>query len=173
MRNRLAVLPMVLALAALSGCGDETSGGSSGSDSSDKKSETSSKTESSKKDAGCGTKATDDCTPHVGPNGKVRVDALIYRVLSVNTAKTVGNQYTQEKADGTFVIINLRVRSDKDESCDAYRQHDQAVGSRRSGILCGQRGIHCGPPIGRWSGGGAVLSSGHSTRHEHDRKNRL
>jgi hypothetical protein len=100
-------------LAALPACGEETTGGSDSGESSEK---TSTKDKSSSEDAGCGIKATGDCTPHVGPNGKVRVDALIYRVLSVDTAKTVGNQYTQEKADGTFVIVNLRVRSVKDES---------------------------------------------------------
>ena len=68
--------------------------------------------------SGCGTKATDDCTPHVPSGGSVRVDALIWRVRSVRTAKTLGDQTygLGAKAQGRFVVVKLRVHSDKNES---------------------------------------------------------
>jgi hypothetical protein len=71
-----------------------------------------------KDDAGCGTSATSDCTPRVGPDGQVRVDALYYRLVGVRTAETLGDQEygLGERADGVFVIAKIRVRSDKDES---------------------------------------------------------
>jgi hypothetical protein len=51
-------------------------------------------------------------------NDTVRVDALNWRVTGVETASSLGDvQYgLGEKADGTFVIVNLKVRSSKDES---------------------------------------------------------
>lgn len=71
-----------------------------------------------KKPASCGTKATDDCTPHVGPGGSVRVDALVWNVTSAKTAATLGDQEygLGAKADGVFVIVNLKATSKKDES---------------------------------------------------------
>lgn len=70
------------------------------------------------KSANCGTKATDDCTPHVGSNGKVRVDALIWRLKSAKTADTIGDQQygLGAKASGRFIIVKLKVHSDKDQS---------------------------------------------------------
>lgn len=67
---------------------------------------------------GCGTKATSDCTPHVGPDGHVRVDALIWRLKSARKAATLGDQTygLGAKANGTFVIVKLGVKSDKDKS---------------------------------------------------------
>lgn len=66
----------------------------------------------------CGKVATDECTPHVGFGGSVRVDALIWKVRSVRTATTLGDQQygLGAKADGRFVIVTLAVHSDKDES---------------------------------------------------------
>lgn len=66
----------------------------------------------------CGTRATDDCTPRVGPTGHVRVDALTWRVTSVRTAKTIGDQQygLGAKASGRFVIVKLHVDSSKNES---------------------------------------------------------
>lgn len=66
----------------------------------------------------CGTTATEDCTPHVGEGGKVRVDALIWSVQDVEVTDTLGDmEYgLGEKADGKFVVVTLKVRSDKDES---------------------------------------------------------
>jgi hypothetical protein len=68
--------------------------------------------------ASCGTKATDDCTPHVSSTGSVRVDALVWRVKSARTTKTLGDQQygLGAKADGMFVVVKLRVHSKKNES---------------------------------------------------------
>lgn len=68
--------------------------------------------------ATCRTKATDDCTPDVRFGGSVRVDALIWKVRSVRLADTIGDQTygLGAKADGRFVVVDLQVRSDKDES---------------------------------------------------------
>lgn len=69
------------------------------------------------KPAACGTKATDSCTPHVGSNGHVRVDAIVYRLLGATTAKTIGDPNGfGEKADGQYVILKVRVLSLKTES---------------------------------------------------------
>lgn len=69
-------------------------------------------------DADCGKQATDDCTPHVGFGGSVRVDALVWKVQDVQTATTLGDQQygLGAKANGRFVIVTLRVHSDKNES---------------------------------------------------------
>jgi hypothetical protein len=76
------------------------------------------KTAPKKADAGCGIKATDDCTPHVGAEGTVRVDAMYWKVKGVRVTKTIGDQTygLGEKADGKFVVVTLQVRSDKNES---------------------------------------------------------
>jgi hypothetical protein len=66
----------------------------------------------------CGTTATDDCTPRVGPKGRVRVDALLWRVTGVSTAETIGDLTygLGEKANGVYVIVNVEVTSRKNES---------------------------------------------------------
>lgn len=68
--------------------------------------------------SGCGTRATDDCTPHVPPNGHVRVDALTWRVVSARVTQTLGDQQygLGEKANGRFVVLKLHVHSYRDES---------------------------------------------------------
>jgi hypothetical protein len=70
------------------------------------------------KTATCGSKATDECTPHVGPNSSVRVDALIWRLASARQAQTIGDQQygLGEKANGVFLVLNLSVHSDRNES---------------------------------------------------------
>jgi hypothetical protein len=122
-------IAVVVVISAASGSSGSSDSGSSVSDSSsnettqvaDKSSPSASESESDSKkskDDGCGTKATDDCTPHVGPNGGVRVDALNWRLTSARTASTIGDQQygLGAKASGRFVIAKLTVRSDKDES---------------------------------------------------------
>ncbi len=66
----------------------------------------------------CGSRATEDCTPTVGPNESVRVDALIWSIEGARTTTTIGDQDygLGEKADDVFLIVNVKVRSDKDES---------------------------------------------------------
>lgn len=68
--------------------------------------------------ANCGSTATDDCTPVVAPNGKVRVDALTYRLLDATTSPTIGDtEYGfGETANGVYVILTVKVKSNKDES---------------------------------------------------------
>jgi uncharacterized protein DUF4352/uncharacterized protein DUF2510 len=68
--------------------------------------------------AGCGTEANSNCTPHVGPEESVRVDALIWQVTGARTATTLGDSTIglDEQADGVFVVVDLKARSDKDES---------------------------------------------------------
>ena len=73
---------------------------------------------SAKKDDNCGTTATDDCTPRVGPNGTVRVDALLWKITGAQKAASLGDTSIDvgEKADGVFIVVNLRVTSEKNES---------------------------------------------------------
>jgi hypothetical protein len=54
----------------------------------------------------------------VSSTASVRVDALIWHVKSVQTAKTIGDQAygLGAKASGRFVVVKLRVHSDKNES---------------------------------------------------------
>ena len=68
--------------------------------------------------ANCGTKATDDCTPHVSFGGSVRVDALVWKVQSVRAATALGDQQygLGAKANGRFVVVTLKVHSKKNES---------------------------------------------------------
>jgi hypothetical protein len=68
----------------------------------------------------CTSKATDDCTPHVGPNNSVRVDALRWRVSDVTTATNIGASEFDDgtNADGTFIIATLNVHSSRKESAD-------------------------------------------------------
>jgi hypothetical protein len=100
----LAVLTMGLAA-----CAESDTGGSSGATST---------SEPAAKETSCTNRATDDCTPHVRMGKSVRVDALYWSVTNVRTARTLGDQEygLGAKADGTFVIVNVKVRSDKDES---------------------------------------------------------
>lgn len=68
--------------------------------------------------ATCGSKATGECTPHVGPNNSVRVDALIWRLAAARQAQTIGDQQygLGAKASGVFLVLDLSVHSDKNES---------------------------------------------------------
>ena len=72
---------------------------------------------SAKRDDNCGTTATDDCTPHVGPNGTVLVDALLWRITGAQRAASLGDTGVGlgEDADGVFIVVNLRVTSKKSE----------------------------------------------------------
>lgn len=103
----------ILFVVLLAGCG-ETSG-SSDSEGPTAKSEPAAKP---KKKASCGSKATSDCTPHVNADGSVRVDALIWTVKDARARKSIGDLTygLGEKADGVFVVVKVKVRSDKDES---------------------------------------------------------
>ena len=93
---------------AVAGCvATEESGGSSASSGS---------TDGSK--AACVNRASDGCTPHVAMGHQVRVDALDWEMTTVKTAESMGDtEYgLDDKADGRFVIVDLNVGSDRDES---------------------------------------------------------
>lgn len=72
----------------------------------------------SKSGGSSSNKATDDNTPHVGPSGSVRVDALVWRLQSARTTKTIGDQQygLGAKANGVFVVVKLKVHSTKTDS---------------------------------------------------------
>jgi hypothetical protein len=120
----LGLLAAALAVGSLSACGsttgDSSTSGGSSSDGSSKSSKGSSKAskKSSKADDGCGSKATDDCTPHMTGKQSVRVDALIWSVKSAKTASGIGDQTygAGATATGRFVIVKIGVHSDKNES---------------------------------------------------------
>jgi hypothetical protein len=116
--RRWLVVAALFAFAAIAmgadSCGSTSGGGG------DKKSDTTSgkSVDKKKSSSDCGTKATDDCTPHVGPGGKVRVDALDWRVLGASSTKAIGDQQLGlgAKADGVFIVVKLQVHSNKTES---------------------------------------------------------
>lgn len=94
-------------------------------------SSTNSSSKSKSKQENCGKTATDDCTPRLAAGKQLRVDAIYYKVLDARTASELGDQQygLGAKADGAFVIVKLRVRSDKDESATLTGQGMQlAVG---------------------------------------------
>ncbi|MFL5862973.1 MAG: DUF4352 domain-containing protein [Solirubrobacteraceae bacterium] len=72
------------------------------------------------KPQGCGIKATDDCTPHLGPHGAVVVDTLKWRVLNATSTSTIGDTSLGlgAKANGKFVVVTLKVTNGKSESVD-------------------------------------------------------
>lgn len=95
-----------------------TSGGSDTDDSADAPANGGSSADGGGEPEDCGTTATDDCTPRVDANRSVRVDALTWRVVRAQTAKALGDQEFGggETADDQFVVVRLRVQSDRDES---------------------------------------------------------
>jgi hypothetical protein len=68
--------------------------------------------------AACASRASEKCTPSVGPSRSVRVDALRWRVVDVRTASTIGDMTYGggAKADGVFVIAKVTAHSLKGES---------------------------------------------------------
>jgi hypothetical protein len=112
----LEALVLLIVIVTASGCGSSSGGSSSSSNG--ESSSTGGAKKAASKPKGCGSKATDDCTPHVGPHRSVRVDALVWRVRSARVAKTLGDQQfgLGAKADGRFIVVKLRVTSDRSES---------------------------------------------------------
>ncbi|MEB7746245.1 DUF4352 domain-containing protein [Staphylococcus equorum] len=47
---------------------------------------------------------------------KVKVDDLEYTVNSIETSDTVGNQYTSSKANGKYIVADVTVKNNGDES---------------------------------------------------------
>lgn len=73
-------------------------------------------TETSPQPESSSNRATDDNEPHVGRNGRVIVDTLTWRVLSVRQASELGSDFSIEKPDGVYVVVKARVTNGKDES---------------------------------------------------------
>jgi hypothetical protein len=65
-----------------------------------------------------GENASGGNTPRVGPNGTVEVDTLRWKLDKAKTAKTIGDQEygLGAKANGIYVIAELSVKNNKDES---------------------------------------------------------
>lgn len=123
----LGIFALLVVIGAASGGGDESSddGGNASDESAQNEPAAESEPKEEEKPAkkpekpkSCGTTATDDCTPRVGPNGKVRVDALVWEIQSAKTATSLGDTSIGlgEKANGIYVVANLKVTSQKDES---------------------------------------------------------
>jgi hypothetical protein len=104
-------------IAAIAGGGSDSKSGGDDKATATSKSDNASSSNKGTSD-GCGTKATDDCTPHVASDGKVRVDALVWQVRSAKVTKTIGDQTygLGAKASGRFVVVKLKVHSDRNES---------------------------------------------------------
>lgn len=118
--------------------------------------------------------ATESCAPRVGPGKKVTVDGLVYSVLSVKTAKSLGNPTigTDERAAGTFVIVQLSVHSTKNEAVTLTGDTVKLV-ARGAAVLARLGRLNGGTPIGRERGRQAVLPGGCATGHHHPRHDRL
>lgn len=113
-RNVLAIVAalviLMVVISALGGGSDDPAPAGDGSAAKGASAKNSAK-------AGCGTTATDDCTPRVGQGQAVTVDALTWRVQGVRTAATLGDPGAfGEKADGRFVVVKLSVTSNHDEA---------------------------------------------------------
>jgi hypothetical protein len=65
-----------------------------------------------------GENASSGNTPRVGPNGSVEVDTLRWKLNKAKTAKTIGDQEygLGAKANGVYVIVDLSVKNNKNES---------------------------------------------------------
>jgi Domain of unknown function (DUF4352) len=61
-------------------------------------------------------KATNSYTPHVCRGGRVFVDTQTWRILSVATAKRIGDSYTGSRADGIYVVVHVQVTNGKSQS---------------------------------------------------------
>ncbi len=116
MTNFPAVRLLLTAAAAaltISACGETSDNASS--DAGQAK-----KSDKPKAKKSCGTKATDDCTPRVGPARAVRVDALTWHLVSARATSELGDQTygLGAKASGVFVVVKVRVHSNKNESAN-------------------------------------------------------
>jgi hypothetical protein len=66
--------------------------------------------------SGCGTKATEGCTPHVGPRGTVRVDTLDWTLTDAYQAPSVPTTEQHAPEGDSYVIAFLKVHSGKNET---------------------------------------------------------
>lgn len=118
-----AIVVLVIIGAATSGSEDSSTSTNSASSSASAPRAASADVGSGNKKAadasgGCGTKASSDCTPHLPPDGMVRVDALLWSVRSATVKSAIGDQTygLGAKANGKFLVVKIAVHSDKNES---------------------------------------------------------
>ena len=116
------IVALIVIISAASGGGGD-SGSTSGNENAGSNENAADQSPSSQEAAPQGTpgkpnEATDDNTPHVGPNEKVTVDGLVYSLASAKTSEQLGDTSIGlgEKADGVFVVTRLRVHSTKGET---------------------------------------------------------
>jgi hypothetical protein len=62
------------------------------------------------------TDSNKDETKNAKIGEKVKVDDLEYTVNSVQTANSVGNQYVSSNADGKYIVADVTVKNNGDES---------------------------------------------------------
>src|SRR5688500_13857893 len=67
---------------------------------------------------GCGTVASSECTPHVGPKGTIQVHSTRWRILSARAARTLAKRGFGGglNPDGVFVLVKVRGRNLAGES---------------------------------------------------------
>jgi Domain of unknown function (DUF4352)/Protein of unknown function (DUF2510) len=128
----LPILVLIIVVAAIAGGGEESSD-SGESDNAGSKPEASkttegqgettesteeTTTESAEDHGNPAENASDSNTPIVGPNGSVEVDTLRWRLGDSEATKTIGNQEygLGAKANGVFIVADLSVTNNKDES---------------------------------------------------------
>jgi hypothetical protein len=104
--KRLLIAMLLLpAMAVAAGCEvEDKSGGESSGDSSEG---------STMKG---GFEAKGDYHPHMAAGKSVKVDGVRYRILSAKTAKTLGNEFSKETADGLFLVMHVKAANDRKES---------------------------------------------------------
>ena len=137
-----AIVALVMVVAAMSPAEKDTSGGgtvasessSNSASGASKRSDTGSA--ASQESAQKPNEATDDNTPHVGPDGKVTVDGLEWSLSDVRTAQTIGDPSigTDAAADGVFVIATLKVHSTKGETATLMDDVVQVEGGKEGAV---------------------------------------
>lgn len=115
MKRGIGLLAASLIIGTATGCAETEPAGDGTSSRS--ASNTSSKSKNEKGNS-CGSKATDDCTPHLTGRKKLRVDTIDYRVTGASSAQQIGDDTygLGEQADGTFVTVQVSATNGKDES---------------------------------------------------------
>jgi hypothetical protein len=119
----LGVVGLFIVIAIATSTSSTTEEGSSDSGSSSSSSSSGSGSKNSEKakaneDPEKPNNASDDYTPHVGANGRITVDGIVYSVNSVEQRKTIGDTTigTAEQASGTYLVVNLDAHSTKGET---------------------------------------------------------
>lgn len=115
----VGIFVALIVIGAIAGGEDEKAGGpENAATSADATSAKESPANDGEEDQGCGIEATDDCTPHAGPKGKVQVDGLVWQVKAVETKPSIGDSEfgLSEEANGVYLVAHLKVKSTKDES---------------------------------------------------------